>query len=82
MFILVGGTAMDTDLALVIGLVVLGLSAPSIVSAISDGRAPRTAMLTLVIGGGLTLYALTQKPGGYRIDQVPEVFIKVIADFV
>jgi hypothetical protein len=82
MFILVGGSAMDTDLALVIGLVVLVLSAPSIVSAISDGRAPRTAMLTLVIGGGLMLYALTQKPGGYRIDQVPAVFIKVIGDFV
>ena len=73
---------MDTDLALAIGLAVLCLSAPSIVSAISDGRAPRTAMLTLLIGGGMTLYALTQKPGGYRVDDVPGVIIKVIADFV
>ena len=73
---------MDTDLALVIGLAVLCLSAPSIVSASSDGRAPRTALLTLLIGGGMTLYALTQKPGGYRVDDVPGVIIKVIADFV
>ncbi|MFD1194839.1 hypothetical protein ACFQ3C_09175 [Seohaeicola saemankumensis] len=73
---------MDTDLALVIGLFVLCFSAPSIVSAISDGRAPRIAMVTLLIGGGLTLFALTQKPGGYRIDDIPGVVIKVIADFV
>lgn len=70
---------METDLALVIGLIILVLSAPAIISAISDGRAPRTAALALVIGGGLVIYALTQKPGGYAIDEVPEAFIKVIA---
>lgn len=71
---------MDSDTALVIGLLVAGFSAPSIVSAISDGRAPRTAMVTLVVGGGLILYALSQKPGGYGIEDVPKTFIKVIAD--
>lgn len=71
---------MEPDLALVIGLVVAGFSAPSIMSAISDGRAPRTAMITLVVGGGLVVYALTQKPGGYRIEDIPKAFIEVIAD--
>jgi hypothetical protein len=71
---------MDTDLALVIGLVVLLLSAPAIISAISDGRAPRTAMVALVVGGGLVVFALSQKPGGYRIEDVPRAFIRVIAD--
>jgi hypothetical protein len=69
---------MNTDLALVVGLVVFVLSAPSIVSAVSEGRAPRTAMIALVVGGGLVLYALTQKPSGYRIADIPEVFVKVI----
>lgn len=71
---------MDSDTALVIGLLVAGFSAPSIVSAISDGRAPRTAMVALVVGGGLVLFALSQKPGGYRIEDVPRAFIRVIAD--
>lgn len=71
---------MNTDMALVIGLIVLIFSAPAIISAVSDGRAPRTAMIALVVGGGLVLYALTQKPGGYRFDDVPRAFIKVIAD--
>jgi len=35
-------------------------------------------MVALVVGGGLVLYALTQKPSGYRIADIPEVFIKVI----
>ncbi|MFP5509263.1 MAG: hypothetical protein ACU0A4_03975 [Paracoccaceae bacterium] len=71
---------MNTDLALVMGLIVLLFSAPAIISAISDGRAPRTAMIALVVGGGLVVFALTQKPGGYRIEDVPRTFIKVIAD--
>lgn len=72
---------METDLALVIGLIILVLSAPAIISAISDGRAPRTAALALVIGGGLVVYALTQKPGGYALNEVPQAFIKVLAQF-
>jgi hypothetical protein len=71
---------MNTDMALVMGLIVLLLSAPAIISAISDGRAPRTAMIALVVGGGLVIYALTQHPGGYRIEDVPRTFIKVLAD--
>ncbi|MFU8865173.1 MAG: hypothetical protein ACNA7O_14765 [Rhodobacterales bacterium] len=61
------------------GLLILGISAPSIVSAVSDGRAPRTAMIVLVIGGSLAVYALSQKPGGYTVDEIPKAFIRVIA---
>ena len=71
---------MNTDLALVIGLMILIFTAPAIISAFSDGRTPRTAMVTLVLGGGLVLFALTQNTGVYRIEDVPRAFIKVIAD--
>ena len=37
-------------------------------------------MIALVVGGGLVVFALTQKPGGYRIEDVPRTFIRVIAD--
>lgn len=70
---------MDADLALVIGLVVFGFSIPLIAGAISDGRAPRAAMVGLVVGGGLVLWALQQKPSGYRLDEIPGVFITVLA---
>jgi hypothetical protein len=73
---------MNPDLALVIGLLVLIFSAPAMISAIADRRAPRVAMIMLVLGGGLVLYALTQKPGGYRLEDVPRAFIQVIADVI
>ena len=69
---------MDTDLALILGLVIGGFSIPSIVSSISDGRAPRASMITILLAGALILYALAAKPGGYRIDQMPDVFFSVI----
>ena len=71
---------MEPDLALVIGLVIVAFSVPAIMSAVSDRRAPRTSMVTLILGGSLAVYALAQKPGGYRIEEIPETFIRVIAE--
>ena len=73
---------MDHDLFLTIGLIVAVFSVPSVISAISDGRTPRVAAIVLVVSGGLVAYAVTQKPGGYSIDQVPNVIVNVIARFV
>lgn len=73
---------MSFDQALVFGLIVLVFAIPAIVSAFSDGRAPRAASIIIVIGGGLSAWALTQKPGGYTLDQMPEVFVKVIRDLL
>jgi len=73
---------MDTDLALILGLVIGGFSIPSIVSAMSDGRAPRVSMITILLAGGLILYALMAKPGGYRFEQMPDVFLSVVGRFI
>ncbi|MFC6761082.1 hypothetical protein ACFQFQ_18870 [Sulfitobacter porphyrae] len=43
---------MDPDLALVLGIVIGALSIPSILSALSDRRAPRASALTILIAGG------------------------------
>jgi hypothetical protein len=32
------------------------------------------------VGGALVIYALSQKPGGYRIEDIPKAFIKVIGN--
>jgi len=73
---------MDTDLALILGLVIGGFSIPSILSAMSDRRSPRASALTILIAFGLLFYAMTAKVGGYRIDQIPDVFFSVLGRFL
>lgn len=73
---------MDPDLALVLGIIIGGFSIPSILSAISDSRAPRASMLTILIAGGLVLYAIQTKPGGIALAQVPDLFVKVVAQYL
>ena len=41
---------MDHDLALIVGLVLIILSIPSIIAAFSDGHAPRVAAFTIIAG--------------------------------
>lgn len=72
---------MDPDLALVLGLVIAGVSVPAMIAAYSDSRTPRAPALVILIAGGLILYALTTRPGGYRLADVPEVFFGVVARF-
>lgn len=73
---------MDPDLALSLGLVVAAFSIPSILSAVSDRRSPRASALTILIGGGLVLYAMQTKPGGYTLAQVPDVFVAVVGRYL
>lgn len=73
---------MGTDLALVIGIILSALSIPSILSALSDRRAPRASALTILIGGGLILYAVQTKAGGYTFEQFPAAFTNVVARYL
>ena len=73
---------MNADLFLVLGIILAGLSIPSILSAISDRRAPRASALTILIAGGMILYAIQMKPGGYQLNSIPDVFVRVVADFL
>lgn len=73
---------MDTDLALVVGIVIAAFSIPSILSALSDKRAPRASAITILIAGGLIVFAVQGKPGGYQLEQIPDVFVNVIARYM
>lgn len=72
---------MDADLALSLGLVIAAFSVPSILSAVSDRRAPRASALTVLIGGALILYAMQSRPGGYELSDIPDVFVSVVARY-
>ena len=69
---------MDTDLILVIGIVVLILSIPSLLSAYAEARAPRAGAVLVLIGGVLVAVALTKHTAGYSFSELPSVFVRVI----
>lgn len=73
---------MDNDLVLVVGIILAVLSIPSILSAISDRRAPRASAITVLIAGGLILFAVQGKPGGYNLEQMPDVVMSLIARYM
>ncbi len=72
---------MDTDLFLSIGIVLLILTIPSLLSAWTEGRAPRFAALILLAAAGLIVVALTQKPGGYSFGEIPNVMMNVVGRY-
>ncbi|MFC3613736.1 hypothetical protein ACFORG_08175 [Lutimaribacter marinistellae] len=74
--------SMDSDLALILGLVIGFLAIPAIVSAYSDGRRPIAAILVLLIAAGLVAFAASSRPGGYRLAEIPDVFYTVVARFL
>ena len=73
---------MDPDLTLVIGIVLGVFSVPSILSALSEGRAPRVAAFTIIASGALILWAISSHPGGYSLNDVPGAFVRVVAKFI
>ncbi|MFT4959640.1 MAG: hypothetical protein ACI92Z_000716 [Paracoccaceae bacterium] len=73
---------MDPDLALILGLIVACFAIPSVLSAFSDSRAPRASSMIILIAGALVLYAVTTKPGGYTVKDIPGTFFQVINRFM
>lgn len=66
------------DLILCLGVVILALAFPSMVGAFSRGSPPRAAMIAILIGGAMIVYANSARPGGYSVAEMPQVFLKVI----
>ncbi|MFN3647356.1 MAG: hypothetical protein ACK4S2_12690 [Gemmobacter sp.] len=69
---------MNSDLMLVVGLVVGVLALPALLNAWTEGRAPRAGAILVMIAIGLIFAAARTKPGGYSVDEVPEVFFRVL----
>ncbi|MGR3511294.1 MAG: hypothetical protein ACU0GG_00915 [Paracoccaceae bacterium] len=67
-----------TDLIMCLGVVAIFLAFPSAVGAFSRGAPPRGAILSLVIGGCMIVYANASRPGGYSVEEMPSLFLKVV----
>lgn len=71
---------MDPDVLMVVGVVLGVFSVPSILSAISEGRAPRVAAFTIISSGALIVWAISIRP--YTLDDIPAAFVRVMAKFL
>ena len=76
------GHGVDSDLVLVIGLVIAALTFPAIVSAFSRVAPPRGATVAAAIGGAMIVVAVTQNPGGYRMQDIPKVVARVVDHYL
>lgn len=73
---------MNADLFFSIGVVLLVLAVPAAVSAFSDSRPPRAAAILVMLGGGLLALAIWQRPAGYSLAEIPDVFARVIGRYL
>ncbi len=69
---------MDSDLIMVLGIVIFAAAIPATISAFSYGNPPRLAMIAVVLGGGMIVGANMSVPGGYRVEEIPQLFVRVI----
>jgi hypothetical protein len=58
------------------------VSIPSILGAIADGRVPRAAAIAVMVAGGLIALAINENPDGYAINDIPDVFVNVVARYI
>lgn len=73
---------MSNDQILVISIIICALAIPALLAAYSESRPPRAGAIMILIGGVLMVIALTQKPGGYTFDEIPNIFVRVIAGVI
>ncbi len=68
---------MDPDLIFLLGVFVFALSVPATISAFStSGKTLRPAIIAILVGGALIVWATSQTPGGYSITQIPALILE------
>lgn len=72
----------DPDLWLAIGLMIVVLCVPSILSAWAQYKPPRASAVTAVIGLSMILVAFWAEPGGYGIGDIPIAVTEAIGRYL
>ena len=73
---------MQSDYLLAIGLLIGAFSIPAMISAYSENRMPRASMAAFILAAAIIAFAWVRHPGGYRLADIPNVVIEVIADVI
>lgn len=73
---------MDSDLFLVMGIVIFALAIPSLLSSWVEGRVPRVGSVVVLVAGALVVTALSRQPGGYSFSELPDVFLRVLGRYL
>jgi hypothetical protein len=72
----------DTDLVLTMGIVLLALSLPSLLSAWVDGRLSRLGTVMILVASGMIGWAVYAQPKGYEFTEIPMVMLGVLSRLV
>ena len=73
---------MDPDLVLTLGLALLALSMPALLSAWVDGRMSKAGIAMIAASAGMIGWAIYSQPKGYTLAGIPDVVIGVIAGLI
>ena len=65
-----------------VGVALGVLTVPALFSALTDGRPPRAGAILALIAGVLIALAVSQRPGGYSIAEIPDAFYRVFARYL
>jgi hypothetical protein len=71
-----------SEFILVFGIVIGILTIPSMFRAAIDGNPPRAAALAIVVAGGMIVYAVYTTPGGFSVNELPDMFTRVVKSFL
>ncbi|MCZ8078411.1 MAG: hypothetical protein RSE12_03040 [Fuscovulum sp.] len=73
---------MDYDLLLILGLVLLFLSIPSLMSALIDDRPPLVAGLGILLGIGMAAWGVIGGNQGLNPAALPHLFFEVLGRYL
>lgn len=71
--------SIDTDLFIVVGILLAALALPSAMGAYVEGLFPTAALIFIGIGAALVIIAVLTAAGGYSPARIPRSFIEILA---
>jgi hypothetical protein len=69
----------DTDLFVVVGILIASMAFPSAIGAYAERRFPYVALLVIAIGAVLVGMGAWAAPNGYSLGRVPHSFVEILA---
>jgi hypothetical protein len=72
----------QADILIVVGVGCIALALASFLNAFTHGNLPRLGLVMTTLGGGLVVYANYLRPGGYRFEELPSVFLRVVGQLI